>query len=60
MENDRIVIINLDIIANAIRLNKDTTNKLIVISDIAENNYNIRDINIPAYQWFIQSLAENN
>lgn len=57
-ENDRIVIVNLDTIANAIKLNPGA--KQIVVPDITNNNCNIRDINIPAYQWFIQSLADNN
>lgn len=59
LENDRIVMVNLSTIANAINF-EDNKLKNITIFDSTNEKVNIRDINIPAYKWFIQSLNDNN
>ena len=59
-ENDRIVMVKLDVIADVIQTNENTSTKIIVVPDITNSDCNIRDINVPAYQWFIRSLANNN
>ena len=59
MENDQIVMVNLDVVADAIRQNESST-KIIVVPDITNSDCKIRDINVPAYKWFIESLTNNN
>lgn len=52
-ENDNIVVVNLKDIENAIRENN------YVVKDFDFHNQKIRDINVPAYKWFVNALKAN-